>query len=322
MDKDMLTRTMKTFFNTSYAAFKKPAFFQVKPALYRRFFTELSGQRRFPAVTPYVAGVVLSRQFITENKAKIDVAKKTLQAHLCCDRSADLDVFVNTLFDFEKSAALIAKIDSVASQVVSLQFPTLFQEYKQLFETSDDNALHVFLKNTFLPALRSVFKTLAGHYGFDSHLIETSNGVILDDDYMDFVRQGVLVLDLGEDGHGPLPHMMAAFMMKELELERGIQSALNLYKSLSLRSASYYCPSLMNYVYYFYLLLDYPATSGTHMFGNPSSMSNHLLMQGDVLKEFTSICKMHSGALCRFASDDWQNSNDKNYITVGRVLTL
>jgi hypothetical protein len=308
----MLTRTMRTFFNASTVAFKKPAFFNVKPAFYRPFFTQMTAQYRRPVINPYVAGVVLSPQFINENKEKIALAKTSLQDNLRCGMSNDLAVFIDTLFDFEKSAALI----------LSQQFPTLFQDYEVLLENDDSNGLEFYLKNIFLPALRSVFKTLAAHYGFDSHLVESSHGVILDDDYMDFVKKGMLVLDPGEDGHGPLPHIVAAFMMKELEFEGKIDSALDLYKSLSLRSESYYCPSRVNFVYYFYLLLDYPVISGTHMFGNPSSLSNHLLTHCDALKNFAYICKKHSHNLCRFTAEDWQNSKDKDFITVGRILTL
>jgi hypothetical protein len=318
----MLTRTMRTFFNASAVAFKKPTFFNVKPVLYRSFFSQISAQYKFPPINPYVAGVVLSPQFLNTNKEKIGRAKTSLQEHLRCGMSKDLEVFVDTLFDFEKSAALIAKIDAVTATVLSEQFPTLFRDYEQLVENNDSNNLDFYLKNSFLPALRSVFKTLAVHYGYDSHLVESSHGVILDDDYMDFVQKGMLVLDPGEDGHGPLPHIVAAFMMKELEFEGRIDSALDLYKSLSSRSKSYYCPTRVNFVYYFYLLLDYPVISGTHMFGNPSSLSNHLLTHGDALKNFAYICKKHSHALCRFTEEDWKNSNTKDFITVGRVLTL
>jgi hypothetical protein len=269
----------------------------------------------------YVMGPPLTPDLVKSHQGAIQNSKTHLKDLLDCKKpdQKDLSLFVDLLFDVEKSQKILNKIDGQTQRILKEIQPQLFQAYQTA--RSQPQKTEEFLKRKFLPTLRTVFQRLASHYGFDSALIETNDGVLLDDDYMDFVQQGKLVLDLGEDGHGPLPHIIAVFMMKELELAGEIASAKALYCSLA-QKCNYYCIDRADLAYRFLLLLDYPNSYPlTHtQLCNPSSLANQLLSQGQALKALASICKTHSHALAKLSTDEWEQKDNKRYLVRGKVL--
>ena len=287
------------------------------------FSTLLSQPTTAFQTSPYVSGPVLTPNFVQRNKAVIEDSKKELKKLLdpAHPQIKDLSVFIDCLFDFEKSKKLIQKIDSQTKKILAIIKPGLFVEYEKLAHENQKAVLNEFFKNQFLPTLRTTFQELAKHYGFDPKLVETNDGLLLDDDYMDFVLQRKLILDLGEDGHGPFPHMIAAFMMKELELEAKLFDAGSLYQSLAHRS-QLYCPHRMNFEYSFRLLLDLPNgfPLRSTVFCNPSSLSNHLLFNSSTLKQFAVVCKKHSSFLAQLSCAEWKERENKNHLSMGKVL--
>lgn len=297
-----------------FTAFNGNRFFNTKPAT--------SEATPFSA-RPYIMGPVLTPEFVRKNQLSNENSKRELKAVLDCNKpqQKDLSIFIDVLFDLEKSKKLISNIDYQTQKIIAQKCPELFQNYQKIVLENKPEALDAFFKSSFLPALRTVFRELAQHYGFNSALVETNDGVLLDEDYMDFVSQGKLILDLGEDGHGPFPHIIAAFMMKELEKIGQISSALSLYQSLAERS-SQYCPHRANFNYRFQLLLDFPNAYpfSSTQFCNPSSLANHLLLHGKALKPFASICKNHSQSLAKLSLQEWDELENKSHLVRGKVI--
>lgn len=292
--------------------------FRKLPTTLRSFSSSLIKKTR-----AYPAGPVLNLDYIKQNQNVIARSKQKLKIFLSChkDRHSDLTTFVDLLFDFDHAVRTLNRIDGQAKKSVEQIDRRLFPDFHLVLQEGKNDKLTLFLKERFLPSLRAIFQDLAHHYGFHPELVETNDGLLLDDDYMDFIKQGKLVLDLGEDGHGPLPHIIAAFMMKELEIEGRIGSALALYQSLTER-CDYYCPDRVNYLYRFHLLLDFPSTyplSAT-LFCNPSSLANHLLFHGTTLRQIAVICKNHANPLAAHSLAEWKEKENKHYLSKGKVL--
>lgn len=283
-----------------------------------RLFSPLGSTLR-----PYCLGPVLSRFYVNLHQEKVVASKQQMKLFLACEetRQKDLFTYVDLLFDFEEASKVINKVDAEAKSTLNAIDPKLFSDYARLAVEKDPEATPRFLQSRFLPALRKVFQTLAEHYGFDPQLAETSEGVLLDEDYLDFVRAGKMILDLGEDGHGPLPHMTAAFMMKELEKAGHIHNARSLYQALAEKS-KFYCAERVDYTSRFLVLLDFPHPHlmSPTVFCNPSSLSNHLLHNGETLKQFARLCKKHSDELMQLSSKEWEQRPDKPLLTRGKIM--
>jgi hypothetical protein len=285
------------------------------PTSYRFF----SSPSRALSATPYRNGALLTPDFIRQHQQDINSKKALLKAHIACQPSSDMDTFVDTLFNFDCSSKLIQKIDVKATDMLLRNAPELFDEYKIVIAENNITSLRAFLRHRFLPAARVILQDLAKHYGFDAKLTETSNGLLLDDDYINLVNEGKLVVDFGEDAHGPFPHVIAAFMMKEMQMTGQIRSALDLYQSLGERSL-HYCPHRMNFLHCFNLLLDRP--SKMMVFGNPSSLSNYLLTHCDGLKKMNVICKLHAHLIMNVAEQEWAFTENKPYLSKGKIRDL
>ncbi len=272
------------------------------------------------SVKAYPAGPVLTSSYEQSKQVEIAASKRELKKFLVC-QDPDLSSFVDLLFDYKGSARILLKIDAQAEKTIDELDPGLFGEFQQVLQEGRADQLNVFFTDRFLPSLRKIFSRLAQHYGFEPDLVETNDGLLLDDDFIEFVEQGKLYLDLGEDAHGPLPHLIAAFMMKEFEAEGRIASARSLYQSLTER-CEYYCPERTNYVHRFLLLLDYPNCYPITetVFCNPASLSNHLLFYGKSLGQLAVICKNHARELREISRAEWREKENKCWMTKGKVL--
>lgn len=303
----MLSRPTKhkTLFNNAFfTTFARQSFFshEAKPAFY------------------YPLGKILTPAFAQKHRAEINAEKANQKHWLDCKEQNELGVLVDALSDFDTSSLLIKRIDGKTKECLDRDFPTLMDAYNNI-DKEDRASLSKFLQHQFLPATRSVFQSLAKHYGFDEHLIETSDGLLLEDDFVDLIQDGKLVLDFGETGHGPLPHIIAAFMMKELELEDKISCAVKLYQSLSQRSNKY-CPHRLNFLPRFNVLLDTSMPSGMLMFGNPSSLANHLIENCDALRSIARVCKNYDYLISELSVEAWNANNDKPHLVKGLIREL
>jgi hypothetical protein len=212
--------------------------------------------------------------------------------------SSQLNRFVETLFDRQEATRLIKLIDAEADAIVAKQFPTLFCEYMIQTPVTMD----AWLQTNFLPALQKIIEALATLHRFKPENVVRLHDILLDDHLMeDYISKGKLIIDMGEDGHGPLPHVIAAFMMGRLELEGKLGSAEYFYQSLASRTRAY-CPERNYFRHQFSLLLD--ATTDDAMFANPASLANHLLQHCHSLGKLASICRMHSKALLELSQQE------------------
>jgi hypothetical protein len=314
----MLSRLHKTLFTaTRIATVRHGVFAPCQRSIFSS--NKLRSTTTLP-IRAYPIGIPLTAKYVVDNHTRIQLAKENLKNHLDCDSSQDLGKFVDVLFDFKKASELIKKIDTRARQLVNDKHPTLFDEYEKVTSQTNNAELETFLKMQFLPALRNIVRELAKHYKFDTNYVESIHHVLPDDDYMDLIAAGKLVIDIGENGHGPLPHIIAAFIMGELESERAISSATQLYQSLAERSYNLRCysPDKVNYLHRFALLLDANIPYG--MFSNPATFSNFLLFECETLRGLASICKKHSDLLSAIACKEWEELGCSQEYIMGKII--
>jgi hypothetical protein len=280
-----------TAINVTHKIAAHPRFFNTTPSL---FGSHIKPMATIPLPAyPYSLGPTLTLDYTIQHITAIHQSREELKYRLDAERNQDLCTFVDVLFDFKKFSALIHKVDKKTQKIITKKYGQLFQQYNEAL--TNPECLDNFLRSQFLPALRNIVHELAKHYQFDTNPIESIDGILLDADFMELIEKGKLILDMGEDGHGPLPHIIAAFMMAELQHEGAITSAVSLYQSLSQRSNKAYCTERVDFRPRFSLLLD--SNYAKAMFSNPASFSNHVLSHSDALQKLNAICKNHSKAL-------------------------
>ncbi len=155
-----------------------------------------------------------------ETTAVLDAERATILSK-ATTRTPDLETFVYHLCRPLDCLPFLQKIDAEVGKLLAL-------------EPGDSIAL--LPKDVLIPTLRRLVSGLSQHYGFDRHFVETGGGdVLLSPEAFKthILAKGRLLLDLGETGHGPIPHLISACMMKEMEESGLIKDAKTLYALLA-----------------------------------------------------------------------------------------
>lgn len=288
--------------------------FFMKDTMFMRSLTTSTAYYKPPLY--YSLGQKISSAYTIRHQKTIQESKQRIIMSLGNNINKDLIIFIDTLFDFNKFSLLIQKIDLNIKNMVAKDYDFL-HAYKKITEKTQP--FEHYLQEVFLPFIRRLIQSAALHYQFYENIIESSDQILLEEDFTNLIEQEKLILDFAEDGHGPFPHIIAAFIMKELELAGDILSANQLYRSLAMPSIKY-CASKANFFSRFNLILD--SAEKHSMFANPASFSNHLLGNTNILKEISFVCKKHSHTIDRIAVELWKKNSEKIFLTKGKIRML
>lgn len=160
-----------------------------------------------------------TRIYFEPKSASILAAEKHIILDKAQRRTPDLDIFIEYLCNPLKCLPLIQKVDTIIGELLALE--------------AGDSIAYI-PSDTLLQTARKLVSGLARHYGFESQFIETGSteGTLPPETFKSIIENHMLLLDVGETGHGPIPHLISACMMKEMERVGLISDSKETYKLL------------------------------------------------------------------------------------------
>lgn len=173
----------------------------------------------------------------------------------------DIATLVETLASPSKTFGLIKKIDTVTKPIVTA--------VKTQFGRDLSSATAIEHKDN----LRRITADLCKYYGYGPMFLETVHGVLDPQTFLNILVHELPLLDLGENGHGPLVHLVHLFMMEEMAREGSINCSKTLYKALGQDSAKFLDP--INELV-FGVILD-----GEEGLFNPAAFANAIMDKPD-----------------------------------------
>lgn len=220
--------------------------------------------------------------YFSEPAVKARLEKECIDLKFCCNQlTDDMSVFVDHLCRPELCLPYFKKIDAQIRNFVGPHSPIFAANHPSNLNDED------FVRTRLLPELRLITAHLCQSYAFNDAFLESFGGVIYYSTFINIPQNNMLLLDLGERGHGPIVHMIACCLLKELEYAGLIKNAKHTHALLG-EPSTRVNRECCDYEPYYKFCLDDENASGLP---NPTLMADYL-MQLTVLPSISRLVKL------------------------------